>query len=239
MQDHQVKEALRESLADGQLERSERDAFRDWLRASPPDAQKRAVYQSMAFDLASDAIDRRTVPHYATLNWLERVVKLLGPATDPAPAAAPAAAAIAEACFSPQHDCAGRIGTLFGQASRSVDVCVFTITDDRITRALLGAHRRRVRLRVITDDEKCHDPGSDIEQLRNAGVDIRCDNTAFHMHHKFALFDGGLLLTGSYNWTRSAALHNEENFILTNEGRLLRSFQKLFEDLWAQFAGTA
>ncbi len=38
-----------------------------------------------------------------------------------------------------------------------------------------------------------------------------------HMHHKFALFDGGRLLTGSYNWTRGAAETNYENVIDTTD----------------------
>jgi phosphatidylserine/phosphatidylglycerophosphate/cardiolipin synthase-like enzyme len=74
-----------------------------------------------------------------------------------------------------------------------------------------------------------------VEQLVAAGIAVRTDRTEHHMHHKFALFDGGLLLTGSYNWTRSAALHNEENFVLTTEPKLVRPFGQLFEGLWTKF----
>jgi phosphatidylserine/phosphatidylglycerophosphate/cardiolipin synthase-like enzyme len=56
------------------------------------------------------------------------------------------------------------------------------------------------------------------------------------MHHKFALFDDDLLLTGSYNWTRGAADSNEENLILSNDRRLLASFRDEFERLWKKFA---
>lgn len=244
MQDHQVKELLRGTLLDGQLDRTERDSLRAWLAEAAPEGARRAVYQSMAFDLAREALEHGRVPSHQALNWLERVVKLLTP-LDPsghAPAAGtlpgthPGAAGEAEAWFSPEQDCAGRIVTLLGRARTSVDVCVFTITDDRITSTLAAAHRRGVAVRVITDDEKQFDPGSDIGVLEQAGVPVRFDRTAFHMHHKFALFDGALLLTGSYNWTRSAALHNEENFILTPDPRLLDAFARLFKRLWDEFA---
>jgi mitochondrial cardiolipin hydrolase len=230
MQDHEVREALRVSLLDGQLDRAERDGFRAWLAAAPADGQKRALYQSMAFDLAREAIEQQAVNHHSALNWLERVVKLLHPLAPSLPAGS-----VAEACFSPQHDGASRIARLFDAARQTADVCVFTITDDRISAAMSRAHQRGVKLRVITDDEKQFDPGSDVERLARAGIPVRVDNTEFHMHHKFALFDGTLLLTGSYNWTRSAALHNEENFVLTSEPRLIRSFTELFEQLWRQF----
>ena len=230
MQDHDVREKLRTSLQDGDLDRAERDEFRAWLESSAVDGSKRAVYQSMAFDLAREAMEAKSIPHYAALNWLEKIVKLLTPLASTAPEAD-----IAEACFTPQHDGAARIVRLFGEAKKSVDVCVFTITDDRITSAMLTAHRRGVRIRIITDNEKRLDPGSDIERLIQSGLAVRQDNTEFHMHHKFAAFDQRVLLTGSYNWTRAAALHNEENFVLTSEVRLVGAFGRLFEELWAQF----
>ena len=231
MQDHEVKAALAASLRDGHLDKAERDALRAWLEKSAPEAQKRGVDRSMAFALATEALEKNSVPPHSALNWLERVVKLLTPLSPTT-----GTTAIAEACFSPQHDCVGRIVRLFDQARRSVDVCVFTITDDRITEAMLRAHRRGVALRVITDNVKSFDPGSDIARLAQAGVPVRRDETEFHMHHKFAIFDSGLLLNGSYNWTRGAALNNEENFIITSEARLVPAFQKLFEELWRRFA---
>lgn len=230
MHDHEVRETLAASLQDGQLDRAERDSFRAWLEKAAPDIQKRGVYQSMAFALVAESLEKNSVSPHSALNWLERVVKLLTPIASISPAAS-----IAEACFSPQHDCASRIVRLFENARRSVDVCVFTITDDRITEAITRAHRRGVAVRIITDNDKSYDAGSDIQRLERSGVPVRLDITAFHMHHKFALFDGGLLLNGSYNWTRSASLNNEENFILTSDPKLVQPFRQLFDRLWDYF----
>jgi phosphatidylserine/phosphatidylglycerophosphate/cardiolipin synthase-like enzyme len=111
-------------------------------------------------------------------------------------------------------------------------VCVFTITDDRITRALLEAHERGVRVRVVSDGDKAMDPGSDIHRLRQAGVAVRVDRAEAHMHHKFAVFDRMRLLTGSYNWTRSAAAENQENVLVSDDPRLVVPFCRAFDDLW-------
>jgi phosphatidylserine/phosphatidylglycerophosphate/cardiolipin synthase-like enzyme len=56
------------------------------------------------------------------------------------------------------------------------------------------------------------------------------------MHHKFAVIDGKTLLTGSYNWTRSAADFNEENVVVTDDPRLVSSFAAEFEKLWKKFS---
>lgn len=221
-----LKKALQATLSDGDLTRAERED----LRARLADPAQRALCQSLAFELAHEAIQNKTLPPYAALNWLEKIIKVLAPA----PASAPIEKC--EALFAPKHDCPARIIQLFDSARASADVCVFTITDDRISDALLRAHRRRVVVRIITDNDKAFDPGSDIDRFRAAGVPVRIDRTADHMHHKFALFDGGVLLTGSYNWTRSAAAMNEENLLITTEKRLTQPFRELFDRLWRDYA---
>ena len=55
-----------------------------------------------------------------------------------------------------------------------------------------------------------------------------------HMHHKFAVFDGKIVVSGSYNWTRSAAEDNEENIVVTNEQKIVQSFHEQFGRLWTQ-----
>ena len=141
---------------------------------------------------------------------------------------------ISYAFFSPGPDCLGHIVNRFQNARRTVDVCVFTITDDRIAGAMLDAHRRGVRLRIVTDNDKAGDLGSDIERLEAAGIPTKLDRTPFHMHHKFAIFDGTRLLNGSYNWTRGAAEQNAENVIDTGDPALVAAFQQQFDTLWAK-----
>ena len=91
------------------------------------------------------------------------------------------------------------------------------------------------QLRIITDDEKAGDRGSDVLDLARAGIAVRLDRSEHHMHHKFGIFERHTLLTGSYNWTRAAAEHNEENIVVTSQPRLLRAFGEVFDKLWREF----
>ena len=185
------------------------------------------AFRSAAFKLAKERI-RRDVPAIDMLDWLEDVVKVLIPK-------AASDVVRSDACFSPGETCLKRIRTLFRQTRQSADVCVFTITDDRITEQIVAAHQRGVPIRLITDNDKSVDRGSDIDVFKRAGIDVRVDRTEHHMHHKFALFDRKTLLTGSYNWTRSAAQHNEENLIVTDDPGLVAEFSDEFERLWRRF----
>src|SRR5262249_29551038 len=148
------------------------------------------------------------------LNWLEGVVKAL---SKDAEGGDRRSASSAEAYFSPGEECPRAIQRVLRDAKATADVCVFTITDDRLSDALLDAPRRGVSVRVITDDSKADDLGSDVDRLDQEGIPVRVDRSPFHMHHKFAVLDGATLLTGSYNWTRGAARDNEENLIVTSE----------------------
>ena len=80
------------------------------------------------------------------------------------------------------------------------------------------------------------DLGSDVMRLSDAGIEVRFDVDPNHMHHKFALFDRRLLVTGSYNWTRGAAEGNYENIVVTDDPRLVKQFGKEFDRLSELFA---
>jgi len=138
----------------------------------------------------------------------------------------------AEAYFSPGETCRAAIIYEINSAVRTLKVCVFTISDDQIAAALLAAHHKGIGVKILTDNDKLHDLGSDIGSLAKEGIQIRIDNTPNHMHHKFMIADEKSLLTGSYNWTNSAARYNHENVLVTNNPGLVKSFLNEFEKLW-------
>ena len=139
---------------------------------------------------------------------------------------------INKAYFSPGTECQQAIISAIDNAKTSLKICVFTISDDQITAAILRAYERNVPIKLLTDNEKLFDVGSDIRQLALAKIEIRTDNTKNHMHHKFAIIDHKSLISGSYNWTRSAALYKHENIIVSDNKELLQDFQAEFEKLW-------
>lgn len=220
-----LQSQLRQSLEDLLLSRGERQALRQIFEDLAPEPNQIAELRRMIFETARAKVQQRDSG--LVLDWLEELMKLLQ-----TQAAAETEVLPPESHFSPSEDCPQRIMQLIQAARSALDICVFTITDDRLAGAMIDAHRRGVALRVITDNEKAFDLGSDVARLQEAGVELKVDQTPFHMHHKFALFDRQLLLTGSYNWTRGAARDNLENYIVTSERRLVEPFQEVFERLW-------
>jgi phosphatidylserine/phosphatidylglycerophosphate/cardiolipin synthase-like enzyme len=220
----EIDAMLRQTLEDCRLSRSERRALGEVLDELAPSENQKMFLRFRAFALARAQV--RDPEAAAVIEWLEEVTKVLSPAPPEESTQED------EACFSPGSGCPSRIAALFARAQREVDVCVFTITDNRISDAIVDAHRRGIRLRIITDDDKSLDPGSDVARLARMGIPLRMDISPYHMHHKFAVFDGQAVLTGSYNWTRSAAEHNEENFVICHNPNLIREFARVFDGLW-------
>lgn len=216
-----LEKFLRESLEDFALSRSERKTLKVHLAELNGNPIEQAKARQLAFKLAHEAIEE--FGQITALDWLQGVIKLLYASENEVKASA---------YFSPGEDCLHRIRRLIGESRHHLDICVFTITDNRIVRRLEEAHARGVKIRIISDDDKSMDLGSDLTHLSQAGIDCRLDRTTAHMHHKFALADQDLLLTGSYNWTRSAATENDENVIVTNNPKLVRSFAGKFEEMW-------
>lgn len=212
-------------VQDGRLSRSERKALRQLVEAEATSGVERARLRALAFDVARAALAPRTAR--AVLAWIEDVVAVLDrPPGSPKPTAS---ATPSEAWFSPGTAPLRAIQGQIRSARRAMDLCVFTITDDRIVEVLEQAVRRRVRVRIVSDDEKSQDLGSDLLRLAGSGAEVRVDRTPDHMHHKFGLFDGVRLLTGSYNWTRSAERGNSENVLITSERRLVAAYAAEFE----------
>ncbi|MBT7959370.1 MAG: DUF1669 domain-containing protein [Akkermansiaceae bacterium] len=220
-----IEQTLEASLEDFTISRSEKKELKPLLSAAKGDKTEQAKIRQMAFRMATNAMEE--VGEVTAMDWLEGIIKLLYSSEMKVKASA---------YFSPGEDCLHRIRRLIGEAQRTLDICVFTITDNRIVRKLAEAKDRGVTIRIISDDMKSEDLGSDMETLEKIGIPCRYDQTMAHMHHKFAIADDDLLLTGSYNWTRSASTENNENIVVSNNSRLVKQFQHEFTRLWRHLA---
>lgn len=224
----QIRNMLLQTFADFQMTRSERSALNQIFSHITLTDHNLALVRKEAFEIFREH-KPANLPDEQSLSWLEDVMKIL------ASTKSRESDLKSEALFSPRDDCSHRICRMIDSARKQIDICVFTITDDRVTRAIQDAHQRKVSVRIISDNDKSYDLGSDIEQLSRSGIPVRIDKTEYHMHHKFALFDSEFMLTGSYNWTRSASKNNSENLIITNDPALLLRFESEFEKLWDEF----
>jgi len=219
---------LRTTLDDQRLSRGERKALAAVLAEIATGDRELDQVRARAFALAGASIGASD--DGAVLVWLEEVVTVLEGLRR-----RPEVTVAAEAWFAPGDACLDRLHGLLRGATSSLDVCVYTVTDDRIAAALLDAHRRGVAIRLLSDNVKSTDLGSDVDRLEQAGIPVAVDRGPGHMHHKFVVVDGRTLGVGSYNWTRSAATENHEDLLVTDHPDLVEAFAAEFETLWLRY----
>ena len=138
------------------------------------------------------------------------------------------------AYFSLHDDIRNKVIEALKSADDSLDICMFTISDNPISETIAGCHKMGIKVRILTDDGKVFDKGSDIFSLARTGIEIKIDSHRSLMHHKFVVIDNKTVLSGSYNWTRTGSDVNNENIVITNQARIVNAFSDEFDRLWKE-----
>jgi len=125
---------------------------------------------------------------------------------------------------------------LINQATSTLDVALYSFTDDQLGAAVIEAHQRGVKVRVFLDDGQEEARGGEYAKLVAAGVSVAVEHVKGLMHHKFAVIDGRIVVTGSYNWSNAADENNFENVVVVECPEIAAAFLEEFERLWDIFA---
>lgn len=107
-------------------------------------------------------------------------------------------------------------------------VCWFSHRD--IFEILLKKLRAGVQVECVLeyDSQNIHKNGLDFQKFIRLGGSLYAYRDIALMHHKFALLDERLLLTGSFNWTYNS---NAENLLVSDEPSLLAAYGQEFSRL--------
>ncbi|MFN0013350.1 MAG: phospholipase D-like domain-containing protein [Saprospiraceae bacterium] len=85
-----------------------------------------------------------------------------------------------------------------------------------------------IELLLEYDSQNIRQGGLDFQKFIKLGGELYAYRDAALMHHKFALLDERLLLTGSFNWTYNC---NAENLLATADPAIVAAFRQEFNRL--------
>lgn len=120
------------------------------------------------------------------------------------------------------------------KAKKSIDIAMYYFTDRDLANAVIDVHNRGVRVRVYLDKDQKGAEYSKSRYLAKHGVTIRYNSNPY-MHHKFAVIDNEVVITGSYNWTAFAGERNNENLLVIRDPPLASRYKQEFYRLWSQY----
>jgi len=134
--------------------------------------------------------------------------------------------------FSPKDECGNVILEKINGAEKSIDIAMYVFTSRVLSRALASAVKRGVKVRAFVDGENAREYYSKANFLKKNGVVVKLEKGEGLMHNKFCIIDDALLITGSYNWTTSADLRNDENLMLIRSESVIKAHRIQFEKYW-------
>jgi phosphatidylserine/phosphatidylglycerophosphate/cardiolipin synthase-like enzyme len=120
-------------------------------------------------------------------------------------------------------------------AEKSIIVAAYSFTSRPISAALLEAHKRGVNVRVIADAKSntSRNQHSAVMSLASQGIPVRVNDRYAILHHKFMVFDGRHVQTGSFNYSAAAVDRNAENvLILWNLPEMAEIYTREWQRLW-------
>jgi phosphatidylserine/phosphatidylglycerophosphate/cardiolipin synthase-like enzyme len=145
------------------------------------------------------------------------------------------------------------LNTLLEGAKRQVDLALFVLSDQSVGNTLGKLHRRGVKIRLLADPGFANRSFSEVldlmgTQLPDRNCRIEAGNTPLKaaiegvgtpqlargdkLHHKLAVIDGARIITGSFNWSPSAAHQNDETLLVIDSPQLARHFAAEIDRLW-------
>ena len=126
------------------------------------------------------------------------------------------------AYFCPEDHCQQHVLDSLERAQSSIHFMTYSFTDPEIANLLLEKGREGVEVKGIFDPRM--DKYTEFSDLK--------DFSSIHeVHHKVFIIDGEIVVTGSYNPTRSGDVNNDENVIIIDNKDIAAQFEEEFESI--------
>ena len=141
----------------------------------------------------------------------------------------------------------------FAGVQGRIDMALFVFSAQNLADTLAALHQKGVRMRLLADPGFAGRPFSEVlDLLAISQPDHRCLLEAGNrpwqqalegvgtprlaggdkLHHKIAVLDGRSVISGSFNWSPSAAFQNDETLLRIDSPPLAAHFEAEIDRLW-------
>ena len=141
----------------------------------------------------------------------------------------------------------------FAAVQGQLDMALFVFSAQNLADAMAALHQKGVRMRLLADPGFANRPFSEVlDLLAISQPDHRCLLEAGNrpwqqalegvgtprlaggdkLHHKIAVLDGRSVISGSFNWSPSAAFQNDETLLRIDSPLLAAHFEAEIDRLW-------
>ncbi len=142
-----------------------------------------------------------------------------------------------ETYFSPEDTIAAHILAIIQNANESIYFLAYSFTADDLGAAIRQRAAEGLPVAGVMEDGQIDsNQGTEYDSFIQAGVDVRRDGNDGQMHHKVIIIDRSIVITGSYNFTASAAEQNDENVVIIHDPQVASQYMDEFQHIYDQAA---
>jgi phosphatidylserine/phosphatidylglycerophosphate/cardiolipin synthase-like enzyme len=143
-----------------------------------------------------------------------------------------------ETYFSPDDDTASRVVELIQTAGDSIFFLAYSFTSDSIADAMLAKAAEGLNVAGVFEESQYYaNIGTEFDRLVDAGLNVRLDGNNRNMHHKIMIIDESIVIMGSYNFSRNAEEHNDENTLIIYNADIAAQYLTEFNRVYSKAQG--
>lgn len=133
--------------------------------------------------------------------------------------------------FSPEDEVMAKLVTLVGSAKKSIHFIAFTYTHADLSSAMIARAKAGVQVAGVIENRGASQGA--LVPLFCAKLPVKTDGNKYTMHHKVIIIDGEIVITGSYNFTKSADDSNDDNVLIIHSPAVAALYEQEYQKLYA------
>ncbi len=135
--------------------------------------------------------------------------------------------------FGPEADEISALIAEINDAARSIRFMTFVFSLDELAEAMLNqAASREVSVEGVFENRNSLASWSQLPALHCAGAAVRQDGSRYVLHHKVIIIDDHTVITGSFNFSRSAEKNNDENIVIVRNAAIAGLYLEEWRRVW-------
>ena len=127
-------------------------------------------------------------------------------------------------CFTPPSGCGSLIAQEISKAKKTIFVQAYGFTSKPIIYQLKEAKNRGVKVSIILDGGHLSKNKLIYQELKEVGIEVSSDKMSGIAHNKVMIIDKHKVITGSFNFTKSADTRNAENVVLIDDANIAKQY---------------
>ncbi|MBS3158655.1 hypothetical protein J4206_05195 [Candidatus Woesearchaeota archaeon] len=136
--------------------------------------------------------------------------------------------------FCPEDSCATHINTILNSANTSIYFMAFSFTNDLLANTIIMKHNDGLEVKGVYEKSQTNSNiWKEYDYITKTPVNIIPDTNKYNMHHKVFIIDNSIVVTGSFNPTKSADTKNDENVLIIHSKDIAKEFSEEFSRIFA------